>query len=585
MMADLARIKRNVAKMAAQNAPEADIDGYIASEGVSIDDVRNFKATDAAPAGAKPGSKEYADWALAQVKAGKSVPQVSAAPEYRAPQPTSPLDQLMAGYTSAVDAIPIAGPTIMGGLNKAKAALHGTTEETIAAENARLEEANPVASTAGTVAGTVLPFMGAGLIPGVGRALGMTGGLTSRVGFGALSGAGIGAADAKARGASNEEAAIAGGIGLGVGGALPLAARGLQKLITPAAASRGTTQAAQTLQREGVELTAGQRTGSKKLKYLESEVGGQAAEDITERQGRQFTAAVLRRAGINADAADPQVIDGAFTQIGQRFDDLAGRNVLRADPQFMRDIGAALREYQSNVAQSQQANVVREVVADIVGNAQNMGGQLSGDFYKATRSRLDRLARSTMDPELKNALRDIMGAMDQGMERTIAQANPADLGAWRTVRRQYANMLVIEKAATGAGEQAAAGIITPARLRSASIGQNRRSFARGRNEFVDLANAGVQAMTPLPNSGTASRLAARGIAAIPAGVGAYLGGQQQGGAGGAIVGGLAGAALPMGIGAAILSRPGRALLANQLLANMPRALVAPAAPALLTDQR
>ena len=41
-MADLARIKRNVAKMASMNAPEADIDGYIASEGVTVDDVRNY---------------------------------------------------------------------------------------------------------------------------------------------------------------------------------------------------------------------------------------------------------------------------------------------------------------------------------------------------------------------------------------------------------------------------------------------------------------------------------------------------------------------------------------------------------------
>lgn len=40
---DLERIKRNVAKMAAQGAPEEDIDGYIASEGVTIDDVRNYK--------------------------------------------------------------------------------------------------------------------------------------------------------------------------------------------------------------------------------------------------------------------------------------------------------------------------------------------------------------------------------------------------------------------------------------------------------------------------------------------------------------------------------------------------------------
>lgn len=45
-MADLARIKRNVAKMAAMNAPESDIDGYIASEGVTVDDVRNYQSLD-----------------------------------------------------------------------------------------------------------------------------------------------------------------------------------------------------------------------------------------------------------------------------------------------------------------------------------------------------------------------------------------------------------------------------------------------------------------------------------------------------------------------------------------------------------
>jgi hypothetical protein len=48
-MADLARIKNNVAKMAAQGAPEQDIDGYIASEGVTVDDVRNFRASQPAP--------------------------------------------------------------------------------------------------------------------------------------------------------------------------------------------------------------------------------------------------------------------------------------------------------------------------------------------------------------------------------------------------------------------------------------------------------------------------------------------------------------------------------------------------------
>jgi lysozyme len=41
---DLARVKRNVAKMVQANAPEADIDAYIAAEGTTVDAVKAFKA-------------------------------------------------------------------------------------------------------------------------------------------------------------------------------------------------------------------------------------------------------------------------------------------------------------------------------------------------------------------------------------------------------------------------------------------------------------------------------------------------------------------------------------------------------------
>jgi len=47
-MADLARVKGNVAKMAAQRAPEADIDGYLKTEGVTVEQVRDFRPS-AAP--------------------------------------------------------------------------------------------------------------------------------------------------------------------------------------------------------------------------------------------------------------------------------------------------------------------------------------------------------------------------------------------------------------------------------------------------------------------------------------------------------------------------------------------------------
>lgn len=70
-------------------------------------------------------------------------------------------------------------------------------------------------------------------------------------------------------------------------------------------------------------------------------------------------------------------------------------------------------------------------------------------------------------------------SLDDAMQRSIAQNNPRDLGGWQQARRQYRNMLVVEKAATGAGENAALGLISPSQLRNATVQQGRRAFARG----------------------------------------------------------------------------------------------------------
>jgi hypothetical protein len=45
-MADIPRIKSNISKMIAQNAPEADIDAYVASEGVTLDQLKGNAAPD-----------------------------------------------------------------------------------------------------------------------------------------------------------------------------------------------------------------------------------------------------------------------------------------------------------------------------------------------------------------------------------------------------------------------------------------------------------------------------------------------------------------------------------------------------------
>ena len=54
-MADVPKIKRNIEKMLAAGAPEADIDAYLSTEGVKAEDLR------AAPHKALPAGPDGAD--------------------------------------------------------------------------------------------------------------------------------------------------------------------------------------------------------------------------------------------------------------------------------------------------------------------------------------------------------------------------------------------------------------------------------------------------------------------------------------------------------------------------------------------
>lgn len=438
-------------------------------------------------------------------------------------------------------------------------------------------EDHPVANVAGMVTGGVGTGLGmarAGLSPTAAvasRGYGLPAvTAASTVEGGLLAGAqgfGQGEGGAGNRLANAGESAK---VGAALGFALPTVVTGLtgavRRVVTPASSSGARRGLVDTLRREGVEVSAGQATGNNTLRYAESEIGGQVAQDLMERQGEQFTSAVLRRAGVNANRATPEVLDQAFGRIGQQFDDLAARNAIQPDARLARDLGTNVREYFSLVPESQRAPVVMDVINDI-GTTMRQG-HLDGAAYQSLRSRLDRLARGSADPQLSEALRGIRNALDNAMERSIAIGNPRDLGAFREARNQYRNMLVIEQAATGAGENAAAGIISPSALRNATVVKHgRRAYARGTGDFAELARAGEGVMKPMPQSGTAPRTAVRNLgAAIPTVLGAS-GGAATGGLPGALAGAAAGAALPQLVGRLMMSQAGQAYLRNQLMAG------------------
>lgn len=347
----------------------------------------------------------------------------------------------------------------------------------------------------------------------------------------------------------------------------------LGRAVTPLPISAERQGLINTLNQEGIGLTAGQTTGSKGLRWMESQLGnlplsGGRSAATMDRQGEQFTQAVLARAGENATRATPEVIDNAFRRIGADFDGLAARNTLMGDAHLGNDLVNIERQYMSVTPPSARAPIVSTTIREVGDAIAANQGTLHGEAYQALSSRLAAAARKTNDPQLKEAVSGVRNALDAAMERSIAATNPADLGAWREARNQYRNMLVIEKAATGAGENAAQGLISPSHLRNAVVGQSRRGYARGQGDFADLARAGEAIMKPLPDSGTAARAYAQGF---PAMLGAVGGGAGLAGAPGALAG-LGAVVAPPIAGRALMSGPVQAYLRNQLLSNQLRNL-------------
>lgn len=349
------------------------------------------------------------------------------------------------------------------------------------------------------------------------------------------------------------------------GGLVPSA---LGRAISPMPINAERQAAVNALRNEGVtDLTAGQVTGRKPLQYLEAERG--RGGNLMESQAEQFTAAALRRVGENANRATPEVIDNAFRRLGTEFDYLAQNNTARFDNALIGDLRRSTDDYNNLVSPPNRTPAVDNFLTEITNAAVRSGGNIPGTTYQSLRSRMESAARSMgNNPEARNAIRDMREALDDAMERSIRRAGrPDDLQAWQDARRQYRNLLTVERAVTGAGEGAAAGLISPAKLRESTVStQGRRNYARGHGDFADLARSGVQVMSPLPNSGTAGRMSAQNLGAgamsLAGGIGggAYSGGDPTSTAAGFLLGALA----PRAAGRAATSRVGRAYLGNQV---------------------
>ena len=320
-------------------------------------------------------------------------------------------------------------------------------------------------------------------------------------------------------------------------------------------------------------MTAGTETGSRGLKWAESALSdlpfaGGGARDAERAAAGEYTAAALRRVGEpNANRATPEVVDNAFERNSNEFGRLTAGNTMHLDHQVQNDLLNTVTKYQRDVNPLMQRPVVENTMNDVSDWARAQGGHLTGEQYQNLRSRLMRDSSKTDDPQYAEALHDMAGHLDNAMERSIRKNNPADANAFAEARRQYRNLLVIEKAATGPGANTAEGFISPAQLATAVKGvEGRRSYARGQGDFSGLTHSGNAAMLPMPQTGTAARqniydmIHHIGLGLLLGAGGEYAGGPMTG------VGAAAASPLVSGaMGRTLMSSPVQAYLKNQLI--------------------
>lgn len=180
----------------------------------------------------KPGSREYADWAAAQARAGNKLPQVSSMdPKFFPERNSSLLDPFVQGTTFGW-ADELRG-AVQGGLAALQGGDFGNTYNQVVDQSRNAldfqRRENPVGSFAAELAGAIpTGALAGGQLAGKGATLLGRVASTGAVGFGQGAAYGAGAAEDNKRA---EGAALSGIVGAGVGAAVPLAGNAIAKFM------------------------------------------------------------------------------------------------------------------------------------------------------------------------------------------------------------------------------------------------------------------------------------------------------------------------------------------------------------------
>ena len=413
-------------------------------------------------------------------------------------------------------------------------------------------------TTAGEYAGTVGEFL-------PGAVMGGGGNVGNLLRYGVVPAVSSEAAGQLTEGTAAEPWARA-GAALAAGPLTNLAEKGVRKLISPhGGADAGRLALAKVLDDFDVPISAGQRVGSETLRRKEGLTG--AGQRLNDAQREAMTKAALKTTGTDASRATPDVLSSTAKRIGDVFDDVSRGVNVSPTPEVVNKLADASQTYQQLAPKSTQAPLIGEILKR-TSRAMGSGNDIPAATVNSWRSKLSKLTTSP-DNATREAAIEAMGAIDDALTGALTSMGRSDdVARLATAREQWRNFLAIQKAATGAGEGAAAGVLTPSSLRNAVVTQGRSSYAQGsRGDIANLARASEGVMKPLPTSGTAENIRALGLPMVGwSGAGAAAGSSL--GPAGAAIGAGVGASIPGIAGAARMSSPVQSWLSNQSVGAM-----------------
>jgi Glycosyl hydrolase 108 len=313
----------------------------------------------------------------------------------------------------------------------------------------------------------------------------------------------------------NPDDAITGGV---LGAVLPIGVGGLAKTGNALSKAIGGNVSpevkalAAKAKDMGITIPADRLVDSKPLNALSSALNyvpfsGRAA--VEDNMGKQLNQAVSKLVGQNSPNMTKALRD-ASVDLGAKFDDVLKNNAVKVDDDFLTRLGD-IEQMASRTLGKSGETVIGRQIDEIMNKTQS--GIIDGEAAYNIKRELDLISQGNgteahVATELKKSLME-------ALSRSLGKEKAA---AFATTRKQYSNMLALERLAKNEAE----GDISVARL------ANMKNI--GNQDLQDIADVAAQFVKPREGQhGAMQRAVAGGVGAYAAGLpglaGAAIGGR------------------------------------------------------------